>query len=135
MTEEKIKLSIQTTVDVSVKKISYLIITAMESSCGYWARVVGESKLLPGVGYYDRFFNLATDGWIDFGLLEEMGPDMEPIEGAKVFRLSDNSIQKGLKMMANKYPRHFGDFMDDNDDAITADVFLQCCLLEDLVYG
>jgi len=133
MTEER-KLNIQLTIDISVKEISYLIITAMEH-CGYWAQVVGESKLPPGMECYDRFFNLATDGWIDFGLRDEMGPDFELTEGAKVYRLNDHSIQEGLKLMAQKCPIHFGDFLKDNHDAITADVFLQCCLLGDLVYG
>jgi hypothetical protein len=135
MTEEKVKLKIQTTVDVPVKAIKYIIITAMEQGCGYWAQVVGQSELPPGVEYYDRFFNLATDGWIDFALTDEMGPGFEVPEGVSTYRLNNNSIREGLQLMANRYPKHFGDFMSDNHDAITADVFLQCCLLGDLVYG
>jgi hypothetical protein len=41
----------------------------------------------------------------------------------------------GLTLMATKYGRHFGDFMAENDDNITADVFLQCVALRDVVYG
>src|SRR5260370_789930 len=32
----------------------------------------------------------------------------------------------GFTLMATKHGRHFGDFMGENEDGITADVFLQC---------
>jgi hypothetical protein len=37
--------------------------------------------------------------------------------------------------MAQAYTRHFADFINQNDDAITGDVFLQCCLLGEVLYG
>jgi hypothetical protein len=37
--------------------------------------------------------------------------------------------------MAREYGRHFSDMIAENDDATTADVFLQCCLFGELVYG
>jgi hypothetical protein len=40
-----------------------------------------------------------------------------------------------LALMAEKEPRHFGDFMGENDDATTSDVFLQLCLFGEVVYG
>lgn len=52
-----------------------------------------------------------------------------------VYKLDREAIERGLKTMAEKYPKHFGDFMSENDDAITGDVFLQCCLLGKIVYG
>lgn len=44
-------------------------------------------------------------------------------------------IKSGLKIMAEKYPRHFGDWLAENDDATTGDVFLQCCLFGEVKYG
>ena len=41
----------------------------------------------------------------------------------------------GLTLMATKHGRHFGAFMSENEDGITADVFLQCVALGDVVYG
>ena len=49
--------------------------------------------------------------------------------------LNPQSIQTGLRIMAEKHKSHFGDFMSENDDAVTADVFLQCCLFGELVFG
>ena len=37
--------------------------------------------------------------------------------------------------MANKHKWHFDAMVSENGDAITADVFLQCCALKELVYG
>jgi hypothetical protein len=51
-----------------------------------------------------------------------------------VFRLDLNSIGRGLDDLATKYPRHFADLVNENSDAVTADVLLQCCLFGELVY-
>ena len=59
----------------------------------------------------------------------------EDDENYKTLVLDGAAILRGLKIMAEKYPKHFADFMTGNDDAITGDVFLQCCLLGEIVYG
>jgi hypothetical protein len=51
-----------------------------------------------------------------------------------VFRLDLKSIRRGLEDLATKYPRHFADLVNENTDAITADVLLQCCLFGELIY-
>ena len=45
------------------------------------------------------------------------------------------SISEGLNVMATHCPRHLADFLNEESDAATADVFLQCCLFGDLIYG
>jgi len=58
------------------------------------------------------------------------------IEGDMPDGLLDlGTIRYGLQVMADKYPRHFQDLLNDNDDAITGDVFLQCCLWGEVVFG
>ena len=52
-----------------------------------------------------------------------------------LYRVDREVAEKGLKIMAEKYPHHFRNFIDEQDDAITADVFLQCCVFEELIYG
>lgn len=49
--------------------------------------------------------------------------------------LDIKAIEEGLQIMADEEPRHFADFLQENDDAITGDVFLQCCLLKEVIYG
>ena len=50
-------------------------------------------------------------------------------------QLDLKSISEGLNVMATHYPRHFADFLNEAADAVTADVFLQCCLFGELIYG
>ena len=50
-------------------------------------------------------------------------------------RLDLEAIGDGLNVMAAHYPRHFADFLNETSDVITADVFLQCCLFGELIYG
>ena len=68
------------------------------------------------------------------------------VEGGKVI-LFDNeeegteyildlkAIARGVEVMSTKYKRHWHDFRNENDDAETADVFVQCCVLGDIVFG
>ena len=51
------------------------------------------------------------------------------------YTLDLDKIKSGLKIMAEKYPRHFGNWLSEDDDAITGDVFLQCCLFGEVKYG
>lgn len=50
-------------------------------------------------------------------------------------KLNRETMLRGLNLMAAEHPRHFRDFVDENDDAITGDVYLQCCVLGEVVYG
>lgn len=47
-------------------------------------------------------------------------------ESSILFTLDIAAIQKGLQIMADQYPRHFQDILDENDDANTSDIFGQC---------
>jgi len=49
-------------------------------------------------------------------------------------RLDLKSIGRGLEDPAVKCPTHFADLVNENTDAITADVRLQCCLFGELIY-
>lgn len=121
-------------IKVPEDKIKDILITAIESPPGeHWCKLTDYCQA-PGLDLYDSFF-LNNAGWMEF---TELNPDSGS-PSAEVHTLSWfgdlNSIQNGLKVMAEKAPSHFGDFMDDTHDAITADVFLQCCLLGEIVYG
>lgn len=55
--------------------------------------------------------------------------------GDSKWRLDIAALQRGLQVMHDKYPSHYADFLAENDDAITGDVFLQCCLFGETVFG
>ena len=51
------------------------------------------------------------------------------------FSLRWHMIVEGSKVFANDFPRYYHEFVTENDDAVTADVWLQCVCLGDVVYG
>ena len=67
----------------------------------------------------------ADDFWLD-----DQG------ERLPVHKLDAESIRKGLELFAQAATRsHYDDWMNENDDAITGDVFIQLCLLGEVRYG
>lgn len=49
--------------------------------------------------------------------------------------LNRAAMEKGLKVMGEKYGWHLQAFLNEQDDASTSDVFLQCSLFGEIVYG
>jgi len=60
---------------------------------------------------------------------------LQEIDGENVLRLDRAALEPGLQIMAEKYPRHFANFAQEAEDAETGDVFIQCCVLGEIVYG
>ena len=54
-------------------------------------------------------------------------------ENAHILNLK--KIKEGLTAMAKKEPKHFADFIAEDYDQTTGDVFLQCCLFGKVIYG
>jgi hypothetical protein len=76
-----------------------------------------------------------THRLVDYSLNEGGSLGIVSTEPASdVFRLDLKSIGLGLDALAAKYPRHFADLVNENTDAITANVLLQCCLFGELIY-
>ena len=63
--------------------------------------------------------------------------DSELNEGEKPTKhyLTMDNVQKGLELMRDEYPRHYADLMEEEDDAITGDVWLQLAVFGELIYG
>jgi len=45
------------------------------------------------------------------------------------------SLVAAMQLFADKYPKHFSDFVQDNADAETADVFMQIWILGEVIFG
>jgi hypothetical protein len=120
------------TLRIPNKKIKDLLTTAIEGGPNYWACL----KL--------------PEGWKEkYGSVEEIPfengdievYDCKTVELLGVLNLA--TVRTGLQLMANsedmkgrKVPeRHFKNILVDNDDAETADVFLQLAVIGEVVYG
>jgi hypothetical protein len=82
-----------------------------------------------------RSIDQTNPGIVDYPL-NEGGIVRLVSTGAKpeIFELRLDVITRGLDVLANRYPRHFADLVNENGDSITADVLLQCCFFGELLY-
>ena len=133
---------ITTITNVTIEQVVGLLVGLMENGCSSWWRGV-DHHIFPAGLCYDDFkkggkmqgeeyfhpFQLipVTGGCSSVWMIEDPESDEED---TKEFVVGIQQLRKGLEVMAVKYPRHFRDLVDENDDANTADIFGQC-----IVYG
>lgn len=134
---EAIKLTIEK--EISLQSIADLLCTAFEGGSNYWYKIVGkikpealEFRTDPKHIYWYLDYPLNKGGELTITARNE--EDFEDFQD-KTYKLNLESIEGGLRVMQEKYPSHFRDFMDDNADSITGDVFLQCCLFGEVIFG
>ena len=130
--------SVQTddfTVEVPIKitkdRIENLLISAFEGGSNYWY------VILEKIGEIDA--SIYEHPFIEGGglIIGDVEAD-DPYDDEAAFpptTLNREALQRGMVIMAKKYPKHFADFIAENDDAWTGDAYLQCCLLGELVFG
>jgi hypothetical protein len=56
-------------------------------------------------------------------------------EERELMKLDEEAIKRGLQGLAEEHPEHLADFLREEEDAITGDVFVQLCVFGELVYG
>jgi hypothetical protein len=105
---------------------------SMYGGCNYWMSIskveyaAGKSK--------DDYEYPSIQAVLDGGKVT-----IHDQEDNKKLTLTYDKLIKGLEVMANlkagEGGHHFPNFMAENDDAETADVFVQCCLFGKIVYG
>ncbi len=125
-------IEVKATIQIPVEKVQDLITCAIEGSSHYWARFKFPDNYKSKYSSYEK---------IPFGDDEIEIYDIE----TDVFLgiLNKANIKKGLQLMADyedlkgkKIPaRHFKNLATDNDDAETADVLMQLCVMGEIVYG
>jgi hypothetical protein len=120
---------VKTTVNLTEQQVYDLLVTAREGGSNYWidsyVSTAPAESFTPVDGEVYKFADYPLHG----GSITITHDETEKAI------LNLENIQSGLQVMANKYNRHFTDLLNDNMDAITADVFLQCCVFGELVYG
>ena len=125
-------IEVQAKVRIPNQKIQDLIISAVEGGSTYWANFVYPANYKEKYGSYEQipFKN---------GNIEVFDIETDELLGY----LNRASIQTGLQLMADRKDmkgkvvpaRHFKALATDNEDAETADVFMQLCVMGEIVYG
>jgi len=144
------KIKASTVAEVKLEDVANLLVTAIEGGSNYWYYIVEYNK--PEGVDTSPDWNWAGDkdpapSYIRYAMTEgysitiadmeendELDPDDESTWGT-TYKLDLKAMEAGLQIMAEKYYRHFKDFIEENYDAETADVFLQCCCFGEAVYG
>ncbi len=128
-------LTVTTTVPtkVSVERIKDLLTSAFEGGSNYWierakrtgkaidrnqAPFLSDAPVVKDGGLqikdYENGGGKSPDGW---------------------YSIDSKTLAEGLVVMAQKYPKACADFINENDDAETADIFLQCVCFGETIYG
>jgi hypothetical protein len=126
---------------VDDKELMGLLCCALEGGSNYWIRGL-QAQLAKGLKLADfgegGKFQDPKDYWHWSQIVPfHTGCSLLIAEHEKpgFLTLNKDTIAKGLQVFQKDYPRHFGNFLSGDDDAETGDVFLQCCLFGELVYG
>lgn len=112
------KLTISVRKYFSFKEIGYLLDSASRGS-RYWS----DSEQL---GFENTIYDLLNLG-------KEI--KIHDFEEEKDYFLDLKSVKRGLTVMAKKESIHYADFIKGDYDQTTGDVFLQCCLFGEVIYG
>jgi hypothetical protein len=121
--------------DVTKEQLSSLLTSAFEGGSNYWCEL--NRKITPSKWefvtepkaskHYLEDYPLNPGGALL--LTDKLEEESSP------YRLDWEQLQKGLQIMADKYPESFLLIINENDDANTGDCFLQCCIFGEEIYG
>ena len=127
---------ITTTLDIPSERVADLLCCAFEGGSDYWAEI--KEKRKPDEFVFRYMADVLGDkptSYTDYPLNRGGFLMVGDIEGDMPDALLDlGTIRLGLQTMADKYPNHWHDFLND-EDATTSDVFLQCCLYGEVIFG
>jgi len=129
-------------IEISSKRIADIMITAIEGNhmtrtwCEgvYLAKAPKSWEKPKGDVWYSSPDFYAGDFQIN---VTEIVDESKPARGAnlKTHTLSPVEFARGFQLMAEKSAGHLADFINENEDIITADVFLQYATLGEVIYG
>lgn len=130
--------TVKAEIEVPLERIVNCIIGAIEGGSNYWLNSFYASKgskaLRARLKADDKIWYAEEEFWTEGG-----EADLEfdqPSEGAAdKATINLTALTNGLTIMASKCPSHFADLMAENDDAITHDVFIQCVLFGEIIFG
>lgn len=109
-----------TEISVPFERIEDLLIAAFEGGSNYWCR--GSTTLKNPYS-----FSTYKEHWF----IEII--DIEDPSNQK-YTLTLDNLYKGYSLFP-KYKRNFNNFINENEDAEDADVFLQLCIFGEVIYG
>lgn len=129
-------MKIATEVEITPQRIADLMVTACEfnDATASWC-----SDFLP---YFKTKAEACkerpwySDPWFWEGEFTVIVSEIEGDNGERVDHTVGNAeFEKGFQILAKKYPHHFNDIVEENYDALTADLLLQCIVFGEEKYA
>jgi hypothetical protein len=128
------------TQEIEIQRIADLLTGAFEGGSNYWYQI--EEFVKPknlnnseeGQQTFETCFK-HIDYPINEGGALIISDINEEDDDKETWTLNLESLTKGLQVMAKDYPNHMANFLAFNDDAETSDVYLQCCLFGEVIFG
>lgn len=126
----------QLSINVPEQAIEDNLVSALEGGSNYWAQMGSMRNKKPMRGNPNKCVDTKyLPSYITTPLSED-GILLIYVEDTGItHELTRAKIMEGLKVMADKYPKHFGDLLAEDGDSTTGDVFLQCALFGEVRYG
>jgi hypothetical protein len=124
--------------DISGQQIADLMITVIESSpfTREWCEGVflKRAKAHSGEGLWYADPKL-YDGDFVIEVIEVTDESLDAPEGRCTHRITAHGMRLGIARMATIARAHFADWLNDEADGTTGDIFLQCVTLGEERYG
>lgn len=125
-------------IEVPFERVTNCLIGAIEGGSTYWLNAFqslpASADIRADLKSRDLIWYAEDEFWTRGGGAHlEFDKPTEDSSGQKNIGIQD--LTDGLSVMARIAPRHFGDMIQENDDAITHDVFLQCVLFGEIIFG
>ena len=112
------------TTQIPLESVKDLIISAFEGGSNYWYYDLRPDTKRTTVQFWHAELPFRKGRAVYF---KDSDGDEHKLDLA--------AIERGLDIMAAKYPRHMSNLVTEHWDGDTADVLLQCCTLGDVIYG
>ena len=124
------KITITKEIDITDEALSDTLCAAFEGGSNYWCALkeYANPTKIKGSNLY-LVLPLVEDNLHGVVLSDCEDPE------TTIPLLNRAALQKGLEVLRDKYPERLEEIWTENGDAETGDVFLQCCLFGEVVYG
>lgn len=132
-------MSVSISVDIPTSTIRDLLVGAVEGGSNYWATFRLDPNFTKSVTESDKAAYVEQEGGEYCAHYDVKNSNyclrVSDAEGGSTYNVTFDSFVNGLSVMANRYPRHFKDVITLNFDAETSDVFVQCAVFGEIVFG
>lgn len=121
---------------MTLSHVVTLLCSGLEGGSNYWLRIDGYRAPETVKAVAGPILSLGETIFrhIDYPLTGGAVECLD-MESGEQLVLDREAIERGARLMVEKETRHWGMVLSERDDATQGDVFVQLCLLGEVVYG